>query len=121
VSDRDSATNVGKPTEVGTSFVIGDNSPFTINNTTTDERVDTANVSFVDDVVNPHVNDSDESTIPDEGTNDEQVLDADIPWKKPSKPTKPEPQVPKQSKFKFSPLLYLHFISSQSSAGGRLR
>jgi hypothetical protein len=75
----------------------------------------------VDDIVNPHINNGDESTIPDKGTDDEQVLDDAIPRKKPSIPMLPEPQIPKQSKRKLSPLLYVHFVSSQSSVGGRLR
>jgi hypothetical protein len=83
--------------------------------------VDTAGVSNVHDIVNPHINDSDESTIPDEGTDDEQVWDDTIPRKKPSKPMVLKPQVPKQYKRKLSPLLYVHLVSSQSSAGGRLR
>jgi hypothetical protein len=83
--------------------------------------VDTVNVSNVDDVVNPPVNNGDESTITDEGTDDEQVFDDAIPWKKPSRPMVPEQQVTKQSKRKLSPLLYVHFVSSQSSAGGRSR
>jgi hypothetical protein len=110
VSDRNSATNMGKPTDVGTGVAVGDNSTFTIDDTTTDERVETVNVSNVDDVVNPHVNNGDESTIPDKGTDDEQVLDAAIPWNKPSIPMVPEPRVPKKSKIKLSPLLYVHFI-----------
>jgi hypothetical protein len=121
VSDRDPATNVGTSAVIGTGVDIGDNSPFTTDDTTTDDRVDSASVSNVDDVVNPHINDGDESTIPDEGTDDEQVLDYSIPWKKPSRPMVFTPQVPKQSKRKLSPLLYVHFFSSQSSAGGRLR
>jgi hypothetical protein len=114
VSDRDPATNMGTPTKVGTGVDIGDNSPFATDDTTADERVDTTSVSNVDDVVNPHINDGDESTISNEGTDDEQVLDDAIPRKKPSRPMVPEPQVPKQSKRKLSPLIYVHFISSQS-------
>jgi hypothetical protein len=83
--------------------------------------VDTASVSNVDDVVNPHFKDGDELTIPHEGIDDEQVLDDAIPRKKPSKPMVPDPQVPKQLNRKLSPLFYVHFVSSQSSAGGRLR
>jgi hypothetical protein len=59
VSDREGAINVGKPTDVVTGVAIGENSHFSINNTTPDERVDTANVSNVDDGVNRHVNDGD--------------------------------------------------------------
>jgi hypothetical protein len=112
---------VGTSNEVGTGVDIGNNSPFATDDTTTDERVGTASVSNVDGAVNPHINDGDESTIPDEGTDDEQVLDDAIPRKKPYRPMVPEPQVPKQSKRKLSPLRYLRFVSSQSSAGGRLR
>jgi hypothetical protein len=121
VSDRDLATNVGTSTDVGTGLVIGEHSPFDTHNTTTDERVDNTSVSNVDDVVNPHINDGAESTISDEGTDNEQVLDDAIPWKKPSRPMVTEPQVHKQSKHKLSPLFYVHFVLSQSSAGGRLR
>jgi hypothetical protein len=121
VSNRDPALNLGTSTDLGTGIAIGDNSPFATDDTTTDERVETASVSNVDDVVNPHINDGDESTIPNEGTNDEQVLDDAIPWKTPSRPMIPEQQVSKQSRSKLSPLLYVHFVSSQSSAGGRLR
>jgi hypothetical protein len=95
---------------VVTGVAIGDNSPFVIDDTKTDERVDTTNVSNVDDGVNHHVNDGDESTITDEGTDNEQVLDAVIPRKKPSRPMVPEPEVPKISKRKSSPLLYVHFV-----------
>jgi hypothetical protein len=121
VSNRDPETNVGTSTDVGTGVSIGDNLPFATDDTTTDERVNTASVSNVNDVVNPHINNGDESTIPDEGTDDEQVLDDAIPWNKPSRPMVTEPQVPKQSKRKLSPLLYVHFVSSQSSAGRKLR
>jgi hypothetical protein len=110
VSDRDLATNVGTATDVVTGVAIGDNSPFATDDTTTDDRVDNASVSNVDDVVNPHINYGADSTIPDEGTNDEQVLDDTIPWKKPSRPMVPEPQVHKQSKSKLSPLRYIHFV-----------
>jgi hypothetical protein len=100
VSNRDPALNVGTSTDVGTGVVIGDNSPFATDNTTTDKRVDTVSVSNVDDVVNPHINNVDGSTIPGEGTDDEQVLYDAIPRKKPSIPMVPEPQEPKQSKSK---------------------
>jgi hypothetical protein len=96
VYDRDPATNVGTPTDVGTGVAIGENSPYHTDTTTTDDRVDTASVSNVDDVVNPHISDGDESNIPGQGTGDEQVLDDDIPRKKPYRPMVPEPQVPKQ-------------------------
>jgi hypothetical protein len=109
VSNRDPALNVGTSTDVGIGVAICDNLPFATDDTTTDERVDTGSVSNVDDVVNPHINDRDESTIPDEGTDDEQVLDDAIPGKNPSRPMVTEPQVPKQSKRKLLPLLM--FIS----------
>jgi hypothetical protein len=96
VSDRDPATNVGTSTDVGTGVAIGDTSPFATDDITIDEWVDNARVSNVDDVVNPHISDVDDSTILDEGTNDEQVFDDAIPRKKPSRPMVPEPQVPKQ-------------------------
>jgi hypothetical protein len=108
-SDPDPATNVGTSTDVGTGVAISDNLPFTTDDTTADERVDTASVSNVDDVVNPHINDGDESSIPDKGTGDEQVLDDAILWKKPSRLMVPKPHVPKQSKRKLSPLIYVHF------------
>jgi hypothetical protein len=38
VLDRDSATNVGRPTDVGPSVSIGENSRFAIDDNTTDER-----------------------------------------------------------------------------------
>jgi hypothetical protein len=110
VLDRDGAINVGEPTDVGTSVAIGDSSPFAMDDTTTDEWVDTANVSNVDDGVNRHANDGNESTIPDEGTDDEQVLDAAIPWKKPSRPMALQPEVPKIYKRKSSPFLYVHIF-----------
>jgi hypothetical protein len=110
VSDRDGEINVVEPTDMVTGVAIGNNSPFAIDYTTADERVDTANVSNVDDGVNRHVNDGDESTIPYKGTDDEHVLDAAIPWKKPSRPMAPEPEVPKIYKCKLSPLLYFHIV-----------
>jgi hypothetical protein len=97
VSDRDPVTNVSTSTDVGSGVAIGDNSPFAIGNTTTDERVDTDSVLNVGDIVNPHINDGDESTVPDEGTDDEGVSNEAISRKKPSRPMVPEPQVPKQS------------------------
>jgi hypothetical protein len=144
VPDRDGAINVGKPTAVGIGVAIVKHSPFAIDDTKTDERVDTMNVSNVDDGVNHHVSNGDASTIPDKGTDDEQVLDAVSPRKKPSRPIVPKPEVPTIFKRKSSPLCYVHFVfisivsrrtiemrmiflplcmlfSSQSSAGGRLR
>jgi hypothetical protein len=98
VSDRDPVTNVGTSTNVGSGAAIGDNSPFATDNTTTDERVDTASVSNVGDIVNPHINNGNESTVPDEGTDDEEVLNEFIPHKKPSRPIVLEPEVSIQSK-----------------------
>jgi hypothetical protein len=95
VSNRDPVTNVGTSTDVGSGVAIGDNSPFATDDTKTDERVDTTSVSNVDDIINPHINDGDELTIPDEGTDDEQVFDDAIPRKKSSRPMVPEPQIPK--------------------------
>jgi hypothetical protein len=97
VSDRDPVTNVGTLTDVGSGIAIDDNLPFAIDNTTIDEWVDTASVSNVGGIVNPHINDGGESTVPDKGTDDERVLNDDIPRKKPSRPMVPGPQVPKQS------------------------
>jgi hypothetical protein len=53
VSDRYGSINVGEPTDAVTGVAIGDNSPIAIDDTTTDERVDTVNVSNVDDGVLP--------------------------------------------------------------------
>jgi hypothetical protein len=39
----------------------------------------------VGDIVNPHINDGDESTVPDDGTEDEGVSNESIPRKKPSR------------------------------------
>jgi hypothetical protein len=75
VSNRDPVTNVGTSTNVGSGVDIGDNSPFATDNITTDERAETASVSNVGDIINPHINDGDESTVPDECTDDEEVLD----------------------------------------------
>jgi hypothetical protein len=97
VSDRDPVTNVGTSTDVGYGVAIGDNLPFAIGNTTADERVDTDSVLNVGDIVNPHINDGDELTVPNEGTDDELGSNKAIPRKKPSIPMVPEPQVPKQS------------------------
>jgi hypothetical protein len=88
---------VGTSTDLGSSVAIGENSPFAIDNTTTEERVDTASVSNVVDIVNPHINDGDELTVPDEGTNNEGGFNEAIPRNKPSRRVVPEPQVPKQS------------------------
>jgi hypothetical protein len=121
VSNRDPALNVGTSTDVGTGVAISDNSPFTTDDTTTDEWVDTTSVYNVDDVVTPHIDDGDESTIPGEGTDDEQALDDDIPRKKPSILIVPKPQVPTQSNRKLSNLLYVHFVPYQSSTDRQLR
>jgi hypothetical protein len=83
---------VGTLTDVGSGVAIGNNSPFATEDTTTDERMETASVSNVGDIVNPHINDGDESTIPNEGTDDEEVLDDAIHRKKPSRPMVPDPQ-----------------------------
>jgi hypothetical protein len=79
---------------VGNGAAIGNSSPFAIDDTTTDEWVYNANISNVNDGVNLHVNDGNEPTLPDEGTNADQVLEAAIPGKKPSSPMEPEPEVP---------------------------
>jgi hypothetical protein len=97
VSDRDPVTSVGTSADVGSGVAIGDNSSFTIVNTTTDERVDTDSILNVGGIVNPHINDGGESTVPDEGTDDEGVSNEPIPRKKPSRPMVPDPPVPKQS------------------------
>jgi hypothetical protein len=46
----DTATNVDTPTNVGAGVVIGSNPPFAIDDTTTNERVDTGYISNVEDV-----------------------------------------------------------------------
>jgi hypothetical protein len=71
VSDWDPALNMCTSTDVGTGVAISNNSPFTTDDTTTEERLETASVSNVDDVIYPHINDGDESTIPNEGTDNE--------------------------------------------------
>jgi hypothetical protein len=76
-------------TDVGSGVAISDNLPFAIGNTTTDERVDTDSVLNVGDIVNPHINDGDESTVPEEGTDNEGVSNEAIPCKKPSRPMVP--------------------------------
>jgi hypothetical protein len=88
--DDNPVTNVGTSTDVGSGAAIGDNSPFAIGNTTTDEQVDTDSVLSVGDIVNRHINDGDESTVPDEGTDDEGVSNESIPCKKPSRLMVPE-------------------------------
>jgi hypothetical protein len=67
-------------TDVGSGVAIGDNSPFTI--------ADNA------PIVNPHINDGDESTVLDVATNDAGLSNEDIPRKKPSRPMVPEQKVP---------------------------
>jgi hypothetical protein len=84
ISNRDGAVNVGTTTNLGARLAIGDNSPFAIDGTATNEWVDTGSNSNVEDGVDHHDNDGDESTIPDDGTEDDQVLDAAIPRKRPS-------------------------------------
>jgi hypothetical protein len=110
MSYTDGETDVGTPNDVGAGVAIGENSPFAIDDTTTDELVDTANLSNVDDGVNNHVNDGAESTVPDKGTDDKKVFYVAIPWKKPSRPMASKPEVPKISKRKSSPLLYFHIF-----------
>jgi hypothetical protein len=108
--NRECAVKVDTTTNVGVGVAIGDNSPFDIYGTTTNERVDTRNISNVEDGFDHHDNDGDESTIPEDDTEDNQVLDAAIPWKRPSRPMAPEPEVSKISKRKSSPLLYFHIV-----------
>jgi hypothetical protein len=71
VSNWDPVTNVGTSTDVGSSVDIGDNSPFVIGNTKIYMPVDTDIIMNVGDIVNPHINNGDESTVLDEGTDDE--------------------------------------------------
>jgi hypothetical protein len=68
-------------TDVGSGVPIGNNSPFAI--------ADNA------PIINPHINDGDESTVPDVATDDDGLSNEDIPRKKPSRPMVPDPQVPK--------------------------
>jgi hypothetical protein len=110
MSNEDGAVNVDTTTNVGAGVAIDDNYPFAINGTTTNERVDTGNISNVEDGVGHHDNDGDESTIPDDGTKDDQVLDAAIPRKRPSRPMAPEPELSKIYKCKSSLLLYFHIV-----------
>jgi hypothetical protein len=84
-------------TNLGPGVAIDENSPFAIVNTTTDNMIDTDSILNVGDIVNPHINNGDESTVPEEGTDAEGVSSEAIPRKKPSRPMVPEPQVPKQS------------------------
>jgi hypothetical protein len=66
--------------DVGSAVAISDNSPFAIADTKNED---------------PHINDGDESTVPEVATNDYGLSNEDIPHKKPSRPMVPEPQVPK--------------------------
>jgi hypothetical protein len=121
VSDRDGAINVGTPTVLGTGVAIDNDPPFDIDDTTTDERLDTVNVSNVDDDVNHHVNDGDDSTIPDEGTDDDQALDAAFLGR--NHPYRWHPSQRYLNYINTSHHLCFIFalFSSQSSADGRLR
>jgi hypothetical protein len=94
ITDMD-IENKETSTDVGSGVAIGNNSPFTIVNTKTGEMVDTYTVLNVGPTVNPHINDGDESTIPDVATDDDGLSNEDIPRKNPSRPMVPEPQVPK--------------------------
>jgi hypothetical protein len=78
-------------TDVSSGVAIGDNSPFAIADTKNEEIVDVDNTP----IVNPHLNDGDESTVPEVATDDDGLSNEDIPRKKPSRPMVPEPQVPK--------------------------
>jgi hypothetical protein len=65
---------------IGSAVAICDNSPFAIADTKNED---------------PHINDDDESTVPEVATDDDGLSNEDIPRKKPSRPTVPEPHVPK--------------------------
>jgi hypothetical protein len=94
ITDMD-IENKETSTDVGSGVAIGDNSPFGVADTKNEEMVDTDNVFNVGPIVNPHINDGDESTVPDVATDDDGLSNEDIPRKKPSRPMVPEPQVPK--------------------------
>jgi hypothetical protein len=94
ITDMD-IENKETSTDVGSGAAIGENSPFTIADTKTEEMVDTDNVLNVGPIVNPHINNGDESTVPDVATDDDGLSNEDIHRKKPSRPMVPEPQVPK--------------------------
>jgi hypothetical protein len=66
--------------DVASAVAIGDNSPFAIADKTNE---------------NPPINDGEESTVPKVATDDDGMLNVDIPRKKPSRPMEPEPQEPK--------------------------
>jgi hypothetical protein len=94
ITDMDRENNETS-TNVGSGVAIDDNLPFAIADTKTEEMVDTDNVLNVGPIVNPHINDGDESTVPDVATDDDGLSNEDIPCKKPSRPMVSEPQVPK--------------------------
>jgi hypothetical protein len=102
--------NEDTTTNMGAGVAIGENSPFDIDGATTTEREDTEDISNVEDDGNHYDNDGDESTIPDDGTEDDQVLDAAIPHKIPSRPTEPDPDVAKIYKRKSLPWLYINIV-----------
>jgi hypothetical protein len=65
---------------VASAVAIGDNSPFAIVYKTNE---------------NPHINDGEESTVPEVATDNDGLLNVDIHPKKPARPMEPEPQEPK--------------------------
>jgi hypothetical protein len=66
--------------DVASAVEIGENSPFAIANKINE---------------NPHINDGEESTIPEVATDDDGLSNVDIHRKKPARPMEPEPQEPK--------------------------
>jgi hypothetical protein len=65
---------------VASAVVIGDNSPFAIADKTNE---------------NPHINDGEESTVPEVATEDDGLSNVDVHRKKPARPMEPAPQEPR--------------------------
>jgi hypothetical protein len=101
ITDMD-IENKETSTHVGSGVAISDNSPFAIRHCRykNEEMVDTDNVLNVVPIVNPHINDGDESTVPAVATDDDGLSNEDIHRKKPSRPMVHEPQVPKPTTHK---------------------
>jgi hypothetical protein len=71
--------------DVASAVAIGDNSPFAIADKTNEI---------------PHINDGEESTVPEVATDDDGLSNVDIHPKKPARPMEPEPQEPKPTTHK---------------------
>jgi hypothetical protein len=67
-------------TNVGDSVAIGDNSPFAIDHAATNEIENTKEATNVEVGGDNHVDDGNESIVSDDGTENDQVSDAAIPW-----------------------------------------